>query len=1220
MLLSFFISRTVAAQTLPYSCSSAAVECNLIKNGGFEEGSQTTALEGIARHYAECWDINGSGPYLCQTIGTQNTPDILDATVSCTQYTGCDQGIGACVGIPISFISDNEVNIRPGGTGNRYAHMITAEQMHNELAMPTSNKIYWLNLWAAPASCISHYYSKLCVKLVKTSTGQSYSAGTLEFFDLYSIPGEWRNPGMCINLESANPFDFDKISFQFTGGDESAYDDFQLVQLADAGDDTTICQGTPVVLGECCIDGATYSWAPATGLSCTDCCNPTATPAVTTTYTLTVTSPDGQCTATDEVIVTVNTAPTFTIEGDFNSCTASAYCATGYSGSPMFTWAAYYNSNPNNSFASGTGNCSSNLLFAQDGFIVFTGWYAGQTCTTTVTLEVFKCCFKTGQGTLLDDTSSSTAFPSGTVTGGTYFINNTFTVNSNLICSGVNFEMAPHAKIIITNGAKLTLKKPNGGSATVVKAGCDQMWDYIEIQQGSELLVQGSTIRDGISAVVSQGGAKFTFESNSYLIDNYRSIVINAYSGTHPGTIKKTTITGNTSLPLPPYHYADSYSGIEVNDVSQIQIGDAISAANKVTLDSLQYGIVSVNSNCIIKNLEISNLLTNAVGCHGCSCSDVGIGICATATGNNVKNLTVGGSGSYDRVTFQQTTHGATGIHTFGKINTTATHNSFLNLNAGIIIENATGISCTQNLNYNTLENFTTGIKCRNMDYSTVNIGSNSFNAGVSGGTIGTYGIIVQNVNSVPLNLSITGNGTSADPIQWIKTGIMLTKVCAFSTYSVSVNGNYINFSSLNSGTVTGYYYGIRLQNCVGNGIGNNIISKPGTNPASSTVEKLRGISFENSSTSHIFQNAMTKMGSGIYGLGACNSSKIECNSMTSCFHGCYFNNAIIGDQISPNSNTDNRWINNVDLNKLRGAVSSATSWYYNPSDPEMNPFSQQVTNMSYGIGIGNTFCGASGGKLTDGTDSIEIRDDLLGDLVLGDVTYTVDSESLKKWSEQFAYLLLSQDSNLLNLGTNEDVLYQNYYDSISNENTGWIQKTIDYFNKGMLDSATWANNNIQPANQIESNRKAVNEILLDYYETEPPSLDSDQINILVPIAYADPVDGGEAVYAARVLLGVDPDGNVKYEDGDADFSGSSRPWLKIFPNPTTDILNVVCDIESSEIMLNFYSITGALLFHAEQQSTISNIDISRLNEGIYIVEGISDQSPSCYLKLIVAK
>jgi len=47
-----------------------------------------------------------------------------------------------------------------------------------------------------------------------------------------------------------------------------------------------------------------YSWSPATGLSCTDCASPIATPEQTTTYTVTATTPDG-CTATDEVTITL---------------------------------------------------------------------------------------------------------------------------------------------------------------------------------------------------------------------------------------------------------------------------------------------------------------------------------------------------------------------------------------------------------------------------------------------------------------------------------------------------------------------------------------------------------------------------------------------------------------------------------------------------------------------------------------------------------------------------------------------------------------------------------------------------------------------------------------------------------------------------------------------------------------------------------------------------
>ena len=41
------------------------------------------------------------------------------------------------------------------------------------------------------------------------------------------------------------------------------------------------------------IPGATYTWTPPTGLSCTDCPNPIATPSVTTNYEVTVTAPDG---------------------------------------------------------------------------------------------------------------------------------------------------------------------------------------------------------------------------------------------------------------------------------------------------------------------------------------------------------------------------------------------------------------------------------------------------------------------------------------------------------------------------------------------------------------------------------------------------------------------------------------------------------------------------------------------------------------------------------------------------------------------------------------------------------------------------------------------------------------------------------------------------------------------------------------------------------------
>ncbi|MBI5646651.1 MAG: T9SS type A sorting domain-containing protein [Ignavibacteriae bacterium] len=50
--------------------------------------------------------------------------------------------------------------------------------------------------------------------------------------------------------------------------------------------------------------GTSYTWSPATGLSCTDCANPTASPASTTTYTVTATDASS-CSGQASITITV---------------------------------------------------------------------------------------------------------------------------------------------------------------------------------------------------------------------------------------------------------------------------------------------------------------------------------------------------------------------------------------------------------------------------------------------------------------------------------------------------------------------------------------------------------------------------------------------------------------------------------------------------------------------------------------------------------------------------------------------------------------------------------------------------------------------------------------------------------------------------------------------------------------------------------------------------
>jgi len=75
---------------------------------------------------------------------------------------------------------------------------------------------------------------------------------------------------------------------------------------SNAGPDRSTCDNDPVQLGVPPEPGRVYSWSPVTGLSNPNISNPIATPSVSTTYTLTVTSGGGGCSTPDVVDVHVD--------------------------------------------------------------------------------------------------------------------------------------------------------------------------------------------------------------------------------------------------------------------------------------------------------------------------------------------------------------------------------------------------------------------------------------------------------------------------------------------------------------------------------------------------------------------------------------------------------------------------------------------------------------------------------------------------------------------------------------------------------------------------------------------------------------------------------------------------------------------------------------------------------------------------------------------------
>lgn len=81
-----------------------------------------------------------------------------------------------------------------------------------------------------------------------------------------------------------------------------------------------LCPGETAQLGTTAVPNASYSWSPATGLSCTTCANPTVTAGATSqTYSVTVSYPGCSTPVTDNVTVSVNTLPSVTLT-DKNVC------------------------------------------------------------------------------------------------------------------------------------------------------------------------------------------------------------------------------------------------------------------------------------------------------------------------------------------------------------------------------------------------------------------------------------------------------------------------------------------------------------------------------------------------------------------------------------------------------------------------------------------------------------------------------------------------------------------------------------------------------------------------------------------------------------------------------------------------------------------------------------------------------------------------------------
>ncbi|MGZ4118465.1 MAG: T9SS type B sorting domain-containing protein, partial [Bacteroidia bacterium] len=105
---------------------------------------------------------------------------------------------------------------------------------------------------------------------------------------------------------------------------------------ANAGADAEICKGDSVQIGTGAITGQIYSWSPGATLSDSAIASPQASPAVTTTYTLTV-SGNGCSSATDLVTIVVHPKPVANAGAD-DTIAVGTSIQLNASGGEQYSW------------------------------------------------------------------------------------------------------------------------------------------------------------------------------------------------------------------------------------------------------------------------------------------------------------------------------------------------------------------------------------------------------------------------------------------------------------------------------------------------------------------------------------------------------------------------------------------------------------------------------------------------------------------------------------------------------------------------------------------------------------------------------------------------------------------------------------------------------------------------------------------------------------------
>lgn len=389
---------------------------------------------------------------------------------------------------------------------------------------------------------------------------------------------------------------------------------------ADAGTGGTIgCGASGISIGVSTGGSNNYSWSPSAGLINASSVPTTATPSSTTTYTLTVTGPNG-CAATDVVTVTVDNTPPTADAGtngniDCNNSSVSIGISTGASND--YSWSP----------TSGLSNPLSATTTASPS----------STTTYTLTVTGANGCTATDEVTVNVDNTPPTA---NAGSGGTINCNNTSVTIGVSTGGSNNYSWSPSTGLSnastvpttatpsITTTYTLTVVGPNGCSSNdMVTVTVDNTPPAADAGNGGTIGCGAS----GISIGVSTGGANSYSWSPSTGLSNSSSVPTTATpSSTTTYTLTVTGANGCSATDMvtvsvdntPPTADAGSNGAINCN-ISSVSIGVSTGASNSYSWSPTNGLSNPLSATTTASPSSTTTYTLTVIGANGCTATDV---------------------------------------------------------------------------------------------------------------------------------------------------------------------------------------------------------------------------------------------------------------------------------------------------------------------------------------------------------------------------------------------------------------------------------------------------------------------------------------------------------------------------------------------------------------------------------------------------------------------